>query len=130
MGKPERAFKTVGTVRTWQGFPTSLDDSFTETEFNRRCRKAFYEASGKLLGIAREHGAEAVVEVNSVVFLADGRKEYHPKAECAEDGEEGEALVEGLAVRWIEPAPADSGGLTGKPQKKPPRRPRQPEDRK
>ncbi|NDD90764.1 hypothetical protein EBZ37_01580, partial [bacterium] len=82
MGKPERAFKTVGTVRTWQGFPTSLDDSFTETEFNRRCRKAFYEASGKLLGIAREHGAEAVVEVNSVVFLADGRKEYHPKAEC------------------------------------------------
>lgn len=101
IGEPQgREYEILGTVRTWEEFPTLLDDSFDEQEFRRRCRKAFYQASAKLLKIARENGGNGVVDVRSVVFLADGRREYLPSAECSEDGAEGEALVEGKAIRW------------------------------
>jgi hypothetical protein len=102
-----RPYQKVGTVRAWQEFKTELDESFDDKEFQRRCRQAFREAAAKVLKIAQEHGGEAVIQVRSVVFLADGRKEYLPSAECADDGDAGEALVEGMAVRWTGPAPVE-----------------------
>jgi hypothetical protein len=102
-----RPYQKVGTVRAWQEFKTELDESFNDKEFQRRCRLAFREAATKVLKIAQEHGGEAVIQIRSVVFLADGRKEFLPSAECADDGDAGEALVEGIAVRWTGPAPVE-----------------------
>ncbi len=102
-----RPYQKVGTVRAWHEFKTELDESFDDKEFQRRCRQAFREAAAKVLKIAQEHGGEAVIQLRSVVFLADGRKEFLPRAECADDGDEGEALVEGMAVRWRGPAPVE-----------------------
>ncbi len=99
--QPSRAFEVLGTARSWHEFKTSLDESYDEKEFSRRCQQAFYQAAQKVLGIARSHGGDAVMQVKSVVFLADGRKEFYPRPECVDDGEEGEALVEGQVIRWI-----------------------------
>ena len=107
-----RPYQEVGTVRAWQEFKTELDESFDEKEFQRRCKLAFHGAAEKVLQIAREHGGDAVVRVRSVVFLADGRKEYLPSAECADDGDEGEALVEGMAIRWKGPVPLAAPAAT------------------
>jgi len=114
-GDPGRPYQVVGTVRTWKEFATSLDDSFNEQEMQRRCNQAFFDASTKLLGIARENGGEAVMDVRSVIFLADGRKEYHPRAECSEDGEEGEALVQGTAIKWTAAPRAKAASGAAKP---------------
>ena len=93
-------------------FRGQLDESFDDREFQRRCKLAFRGAAEKVLQIAREHGGDAVVKMRSVVFLADGRKEYLPSAECADDGDEGEALVEGMAVRWTGPVPSAAPAAT------------------
>ncbi|MEN9722064.1 MAG: hypothetical protein RJB38_50 [Pseudomonadota bacterium] len=106
--EPARAYRVVGTVRAWEEFTTALDDSFDEREFQRRCRKAFHDASVKLLRTAQENGGNAVVKIRSVVFLADGRKELYAQPECADDGDSGEALVEGLAVVFSAPDSARS----------------------
>jgi len=102
-----RPYQRVGIVRAWQEFKTELDESFDDQEFQRRCRIAFREAAAKLLRIAQENGGDAVIQARSVVFLADGRKEYVASPECADDGDEGEALVQGMAVRWTGPVPVE-----------------------
>jgi hypothetical protein len=113
-----RPYQKVGTVRAWQEFKTELDESFDDKEFQRRCRLAFRDAAAKVLKIAQENGGEAVIQVRSVVFLADGRKEYVAAPECADDGDEGEALVEGIAVRWTGPAPLQKAAPSGAPKKR------------
>lgn len=98
--EPTRSYQVLGTARSWHEFKTSLDETFDDQEFSRRCYQAFFKASEKVLAIARANGGEAVAQIRSVVFLADGRKEYYPRPECVDDGEEGEALVEGQVIRW------------------------------
>jgi hypothetical protein len=99
--KPKRAYVPIGTVRTRVDFP-SLDPLREEADL---CRNYFNQAARELVKRAQEKGGAAVVEVRSVVFLADGRRETYPQPECADDGNEGQVLAEGLAVRWADGLP-------------------------
>ncbi len=108
VGVPERAYEVLGRVRADARFPTLDPDASEE----RLCRNYYNQAVRKLVDVARsEAKADAVIEVRSVTVLLDGRKERHETAECADDGAEGEVLVEGIAVRW-KPDPKPSGDAT------------------
>jgi hypothetical protein len=93
---PKRTFHPMGTVRSRVNYP-SLDVRHEEQEL---CRNYFNKAVIDLVRMAKERGADAVIEVQSVVFLEDGRVETFKKPECADDGEEGQALAQGVAVKW------------------------------
>jgi hypothetical protein len=96
MEVPKRSFHPMGTVRSRTNFPT-LDVRHEEHEL---CRNYFNKAVADLVRMAKERGADAVIDVQSVVFLEDGRVETYKKPECADDGEEGQALAQGIAVKW------------------------------
>lgn len=97
LGKPDRPHKVIGGVRTKVEFP-SLDPRY---DFDQLCKNYFNKAAGDLLKRAKKNGADAVIEVESVVFLVDGRRETYHSAECADDGAEGQVLAQGLAVKWL-----------------------------
>ena len=104
-GDPKRPFQALGMVRTRVAYP-SLDMDSEEAVL---CRNYFNKAVIDLVRRAKDVGAEAVVDVNAVVFLADGRREVYPRAECSDDGQEGEVLAQGIAVNW-KPESPDLGG--------------------
>lgn len=107
LNKPKRPYEVVGTVRSKVEFQ-SLDANNEESTL---CRNYFNKAVKKLLEYAKDKQADAVIEVRSVVFLMDGKVELHPRAECADDGAEGQVLAQGTAIKWL-PEPET-------PQKKP-----------
>ena len=97
VGVPDRPYEVLGRVRAEAKFPT-LDPEASE---DRLCKNYYNHAVRKLVEVARgEAKGEAVIEVRSVTYLLDGRIERHKTAECADDGSEGEILVEGIAIRW------------------------------
>jgi hypothetical protein len=96
MDKPTRPFEFVGWVKTKVNYVT-LDPQHDEAQL---CENYFNKAVRDLVKQARDHGGDAVIEVRSVVFLVDGRQETYPKAECADDGEEGQVLAVGKAIKW------------------------------
>jgi hypothetical protein len=99
--KPARAYVPITAVRARVDFP-SLDPAREEAEL---CRNYFNKAARDLVKMAQEKGGTAVVNVRSVVFLADGKRETYPQPECSDDGNEGQVLVEGTAVRWADGLP-------------------------
>lgn len=101
VGVPERAYTGIGQVKSRVDFPTIMDsEAAVDTEDDRLCKNYFNKAVIDLVHRAKEKGADAVIDVKSVVFLQDGRQETYPRAECADDGAEGQVLVQGAAVRW------------------------------
>jgi len=92
----KRPYTKVGTVRSKVNFP-SLD--FNRDE-NFLCRNYYNKAVRDLVKMAKKSGADAVINVKSVVFLGDGRQESYSTPECADDGEEGQILTQGTAVKW------------------------------
>jgi len=104
-GSPQRKYEVLGSVRASKTYPT-LSQELTDEQEARLCKRAFFEAARELLKNARENGGDAVVDVHSVIFLADGRRETYDRPECTDDGDEGEALVQGIAVKWSVPAAA------------------------
>lgn len=98
ISKIDRPFKTLGVVRTKLNYP-SLDPNFEEDDL---CRNYFNQAAHDLLKRARENGADAVVDMRSVIFMEDGSQKIYPTPECSDDGEEGQVLAQGVAVRWID----------------------------
>lgn len=100
VGDVSREYQTLGMVRTKVNFP-SLDPNREEAEL---CRNYYNKAVLDLVRRARDQGADAVIDVKSVVFLEDGRQEFYPTPECADDGQEGQILAQGIAVKW-KPAP-------------------------
>ena len=119
LGDPGRPFQSLGWVRAKATY-TSLDPDHDEQGL---CSNYFNKAVSELMRHAREHGGEAVVDIKSVVFLADGRQETYHTAECSDDGQEGQILVEGIAVKWktvsqVEPksSPAVVPAPTATPQ--------------
>jgi len=100
MKKPKRAFKVLGEVKSRQDY-NFLNPDVSDT---RLCKANFNRAVGKLLRYAKRHGGDAVINVRSVVFLLDGSVELHKRAECADEGAEGQVLARGLVVKWL-PAP-------------------------
>jgi hypothetical protein len=93
---PKRAYVPVGTVRSKVNF-TSLDPNHEETEL---CKNYYNKAVAELVKFAHAKGADAVIDVKSVVFLEDGRVETYKTPECSDDGGEGQILAQGTAIRW------------------------------
>jgi hypothetical protein len=111
--EPRRTYKTLGVVRAKVNYET-LDPVSEERDL---CRNYYNKAVKELLEKAKDQAADAVVDVKSVVFLADGRRETYPTPECSDDGQEGQILVQGVAVQWTEtaePAPAPAPAKKGK----------------
>lgn len=92
----KRPYKVLGVVRAKVNFPT-LDPMREEVDL---CKNYYFKAVKDLVSSADEQEADAVVDVRSGAFLADGRREVYPTPECSDDGLEGQILVQGLAVKW------------------------------
>lgn len=98
LSEPSRPYEKLGVVRSKVNYPT-LDPDSDET---RLCPNYFNKSVGELVKFAEEKGANAVIQVKSVVFLIDGRREVYPQPECSDDGSEGQVLTEGIAVKWTD----------------------------
>ncbi len=96
VNKINRPFQSLGWVRAKVNFQ-SLDPNHEELAL---CRNYYHKAIRQLVDMAKKKGADAVVEVKSIVFLEDGRREAYPTPECSDDGFEGQILVQGIAVQW------------------------------
>ena len=97
----KRPYYRIGVVRSKVNFP-SLDPEHDEQFL---CRNYYNKAVADLVKYAKQKGADAVIEVRSVVFFEDGRTQSHKTPECSDDGQEGQILAEGVAVKWLAPAP-------------------------
>lgn len=99
VGLPNRAYEIIGQVKSKVNY-SSLD---SERDENKLCGNAFNRAAELLVKYGQKKGADAVIDVRSVVFLVDGKVETFPKPECSDDGSEGQVLAQGLAVKWKTP---------------------------
>ncbi len=91
-----RSYKTMGWVRAKADWPTLDQDSYSQS----LCKNYFNKAAASLLKEAKKAGADAVIQVRSVVFTLDGKAEEHPLPECSDDGAVGEVLVRGIAIKF------------------------------
>ncbi|MFZ9596116.1 MAG: hypothetical protein ACO3A2_08565 [Bdellovibrionia bacterium] len=96
IGPVKRPYEVLGTVRSRVEF-ISLDDQHEEGDL---CQNAFNESVETLVKLAQKKGGQAVIDVRSVVFLEDGRRETYPTPECSDDGAEGQILTQATAIRW------------------------------
>lgn len=96
IGDVKRPYTAVGTVRGKVNF-SSLDADHEESEL---CRSAFNQASADMVKMARNKGADAIIQIKSVVFYEGGQREYYSTPECADDGMEGQVLTEATAIKW------------------------------
>jgi hypothetical protein len=101
VGDVKRPYTVLGQVRAKIDFPT-LDP---ESDERTLCRNYYNRAVQDLVRRARDQGADAVIDVKSVVFLEDGRREEYATPECSDDGGEGQILAQGVAVKWKKEAP-------------------------
>jgi hypothetical protein len=104
--KPTRRFKIVGPVRVRVNF-SSLNPEREEQEL---CRNYYNKGAKDLLKRAkRDLKADAVIEVRSIVYFMDGKSTRYSTPECADDGNEGQILLEGKAIRYLpDPKPSES----------------------
>jgi hypothetical protein len=94
--EPLRPYVKLGLVRTRIDYP-SLDIDHEERAL---CRNAFNQGARDLLKQARKNGGNAVIGLRSVVFYETGRFTLHAQPECADDGEGGQILMQGIAIRY------------------------------
>ncbi len=95
---PKRPYKSLGLVRAKVDF-ISLNAQWEE---DRLCKNYFNKAVQQLLRDAKKVGADSVIDIRSVVFLVDGKVETYSTPECSDDGDEGQVLAQGIAVKWLE----------------------------
>jgi hypothetical protein len=107
VGNVSRPYTVLGPVRSKADY-ASLDAQHEEKEL---CRTYYNKAVKDLVKFAKKQGADAVVDVQSVVFLEDGRHETYKTPECSDDGGEGQVLTQGIAVKWTGGA-VDTGTWT------------------
>jgi hypothetical protein len=91
-----RPYDVMGWVRSKAYWPTADQDGYSEG----LCRNYFNKGARQLLKEARKVGADAVIQVRSVVFMLDGKVEEFPRPECSDDGVEGEVLLRGIAIKF------------------------------
>jgi hypothetical protein len=94
--QPGRQYEKIGLVRTKVTYPTLLVDR----EESELCKNYFNKAAIDLLKRAKDKGGDAVIGVESVVYTMDSKTETYPRAECFDDGDEGQVLAQGYAIRW------------------------------
>jgi len=104
-----RPYKAIGQVRTEVNY-TTLDQ---DTEEEVQCRNYYNKAVIDLVKRAKKVGADAVIDIKSVVFLEDGRREEYKTAECSDDGQEGQILLIGIAVKWKSAEEVDAAAPAG-----------------
>ena len=95
-GNTQRPYRTLGSVRSKVDYD-SLDDNHEEKDL---CTNYFNKSVRDLVSMAKKKGGDAVIDVKSVVYLEDGKQESYPRAECSDDGMEGQSLTQGIAVKW------------------------------
>ncbi len=102
--KPTRRYKVVGPVRVRVNF-NSMNP---EREDQDLCRHYFNKGAADLLKRAkRDLKGDAVIDVRSVVYYMDGKTKKFTTPECADDGGEGQVLMEGKAIRYLpDPVPS------------------------
>ncbi len=98
LDKPDRPFEKIGVVRAKVNYQ-SLDPSHEEDAL---CRNYYNKAVRQLVTLAEAKGAQAVIQVQSVVFYENGRQEFYSTPECSDDGLEGQSLVTGVAIRYTD----------------------------
>jgi hypothetical protein len=100
-GEPpaDRPYEKLGLVRSKVEYPT-LDPNNEEDVL---CRNYFNHAVEDLVKFAKAKGGDAVIDVKSVVFLLDGQMEAYPRAECVDEGDGGQVLARGIAIKWKKP---------------------------
>ncbi len=96
VGDVKKPYSAMGLVRTKVNYQT-LDPSREEEDL---CKNYYNKAVEDLVRLAKDKGADAVIDVKTVVFLADGRAELYKTPECADDGIEGQVLAQGIAIKW------------------------------
>ncbi|MDR3605804.1 MAG: hypothetical protein P4M08_00310 [Oligoflexia bacterium] len=96
---PARPCKVLGQVKTKVTYQ-SVD---FEHEDDQLCRNYYNKAVIDLVDRAKAVGADAVINIRSVVFYEDGTSETFKTPECSDDGEEGEVLAVATAVKWLPP---------------------------
>jgi hypothetical protein len=99
VGDVKRPYKKLGQVRSKVNFNT-LDWIHEEDQL---CRNYYNRGVTDLVKRAHEQGADAVIDVRSVVFTDLGGAETFQTPECSDDGQEGQILLEGIAVKWTAP---------------------------
>ena len=110
VGEVQRPYSILGPVRSKVDYQT-LDPGREESDL---CRNYYNKAVRDLVKYAKKQGADAVVDVKSIVFLVDGRTESYATPECSDDGGEGQVLAQGVAVKW-KGAPVGAGAWTQPP---------------
>ncbi len=112
-GEPQEKFEILGIVRTKVNFST-IDP---ERDERALCENYFNKAVKELVRRAKQEAkGDAVIRVKSVVFYLDGNSDLFPRAECSDDGSEGQVLVQGEAIRYL---PKPEPTTTAHPAKKP-----------
>ena len=101
LGKPERPFTVLGSVKSKLSFQT-IDPEIDEKKL---CRNYYNASVQKLVAYAKEKGADAVADVRSTVFYMDGSSRSFEKPECFDDGAEGQILTQGVAIKFIPDPP-------------------------
>src|SRR4051812_17356854 len=96
VGNVQRPYKALGPVRSKIDYQT-LDPAREEKDL---CRNYYNRAVRDLVKYAKKQGADAVIDVKSVVFLVDGRTETYSTPECSDEGGDGQVLTQGIAVKW------------------------------
>lgn len=107
IGVPEKSYAVIGIVKTKVNF-SSLDPDHEDSFL---CQNYFNKAAIDLVKRAKEKHADAVIDVKSVVFHVDGKISSFPRPECSDDGQEGQVLAQGIAIRW---APEGNKALNNK----------------
>lgn len=98
--KPVRRYKVVGPVRVRVNY-SSLNPEREEQEL---CRNYYNKGVSNLLKRARRDlKADAIIEVQSVVYYMDGKSKAFPTPECSDDGGEGQILLQAKAIRYLPP---------------------------
>ncbi|MGZ3688502.1 MAG: hypothetical protein ACXWPM_06375 [Bdellovibrionota bacterium] len=103
VNEPGRPYQKLGAVKTKVNFNTvdpALDDKML-------CRNYYNKATKDLVRRAKDVHGDAVIHIRSVVFYEDGQHEIFDRPECSDDGQEGQILLEAIAVKWL-PEPAAS----------------------
>ena len=106
--RPTRRLKVLGPVRVRVNY-NSLNPEREEQDL---CRNAFNKGALDLLKRARrDQKADGVIEARAVVYYMDGKSSKFSTPECADDGGEGQILMEGKAFRYLpEPKPSEKPG--------------------
>jgi hypothetical protein len=92
----------LGVVRAKISFPTTDP----EHELEELCLSAFNQGAHDLIKKAKKtyKTATDVIGIQSIVFFLDGTKKAYPQAECSDDGNEGQVLMQGQAIAPLPPS--------------------------